>query len=111
MTTTTNHVQLKGNLGNDPEIKVFEDGGKIARLSVATNEEVFRNGEKTTTSQWHIVTAKGKLAEKVEAELKKGNFVSVEGKLVTRNYTDKNGQKKYVTEVAASEITLHKKEE
>ena len=109
--TATNRVQLTGNLGSDPEIKVFDDGGKIARFSMATQEDVFRNGEKTTAAQWHTVTAKGKIAEKVETELKKGAFVTVEGKLVTRNYVDKNGQKKYITEVVASDLVINKKPE
>ncbi len=105
-----NKVQLAGNLGNDPEIKTFENGNKLARFSMATNEEyTTRNGEKATNTQWHFVTAWGKIAERVETELKKGSFISIEGRLVNRNYTDKNGQKKYITEVVANDIAVNQK--
>ncbi|MCU0360156.1 MAG: single-stranded DNA-binding protein [Bacteroidia bacterium] len=105
-----NRVQLTGNLGNNPEIKTFENGGKLAKFSMATKEEyTTRGGEKTSDTQWHFVTAWGKIADQIEAELKKGSFVSVEGRLVTRNYTDKNGQKKYVTEIIANDVVLNQK--
>ncbi|MDI1354669.1 MAG: single-stranded DNA-binding protein [bacterium] len=105
----TNRVQLTGNLGNDPEIKTFENG-KLAKFSMATKEEyTTRSGEKASDTQWHFVIAWGKVAERVEADFKKGSFVSIEGKLVTRNYTDKNGQKKYVTEVVANDAVLNQK--
>ena len=105
-----NKVQLTGNLGNDPEIKNFESGSKLARFSMATKEEYTnRSGEKTSDTQWHYVTAWGKLAEQIESELKKGSFASVEGRLTTRNYTDKNGQKRYITEIVANEVVLNKK--
>jgi single-strand DNA-binding protein len=108
----TNRVQLTGNLGNNPEIKVFEGGNKLARFSMATKEEFFtRGGEKSTNTQWHSITVWGKLVDKIESELKKGSFVSIEGRLVTRNYTDKNGQKKYVTEVVANEVVVNQKTE
>ena len=106
-----NKVQLTGNLGNDPEIKNFENG-KLAKFSMATKEEFTnRRGEPGADVQWHFVIAWGKLAERVENELKKGSFVSIEGKLVTRNYTDKNGQKKYTTEIVANEVVLNQKQE
>ena len=105
-----NKVQLTGNLGNNPEIKIFENGNKLAKFSMATTEEyVTRSGEKSSDTQWHFITAWGKVAERIEAEFKKGSFVSIEGRLVTRNYTDKNGQKKYVTEIIANEANLHQK--
>lgn len=104
-----NRVQLTGNLGNNPEIKTFENGNKLAKFSMATKEEyTTRSGEKSTDTQWHYVTAWGKLAEQIETELKKGSFASIEGRLVTRNYTDKNGQKKYITEIVASDVVLRK---
>jgi len=107
---TTNRVQLTGNLGNDPEIKTFE-GGKLAKFSMATKEEyTTRSGERSADTQWHFIIAWGKVAERVESELKKGSFVSVEGKLATRNYIDKNGQKKYVTEIVASDVVLNQKQ-
>lgn len=105
-----NKVQLTGNLGNNPEIKIFDNGNKLARFSMATTEEfTTRNGEKSSNTQWHFITAWGKLAEHVEAEFKKGSFVSIEGRLLTRNYTDKNGQKKYITEIVANEASLNQK--
>ena len=102
-----NKVQLIGNLGNNPEVKTFEGGKKIASFSVATNES-YRNakGEKVTETQWHRVVAWGKVAEIAEKYLTKGKEVALEGKLVNRNYTDKDGAKKYITEVQVSELLL-----
>jgi len=109
--STNNKVQLTGNLGGNPEIKIFENGNKVARFSMATKEEYkTRTGEKAEDTQWHYVAAWGKMAEQIEAELKKGSFVSVEGRLTTRNYVDKNGQKRYVTEIVANEVNLKQKE-
>lgn len=108
--STINKVQLTGNLGNDPEIKTFDGGNKLARFSMATTEEyTTRNGERAKNTQWHYVTAWGKLAERIESELKKGSYVSIEGRISTRNYTDKNGQKRYITEIVASEVMLSQK--
>ena len=107
-----NRVQLTGNLGNNPEVKTFEDGNKMVKFSLATNEEYkTRKGETATETQWHFITVRGKLAQRAESELQKGSFVSVEGRLVTRNYTDKNGQKRYVTEVVASDLVVNQKGE
>lgn len=107
---TTNRVQLTGNLGNNPEIKTFENGNKLAKFSMATKEEfTTRTGEKASKTQWHFVTAWGKMAERIEAELQKGSFVSIEGRLTTRNYTDKDGHKKYVTEVVANDVFVNTK--
>ncbi len=109
--STINKVQLTGNLGNNPEIKVFENGNKVARFSIATTEEYkTKTGEKAEDTQWHFISAWGKMAEHVEAELKKGSYVSIEGRLTTRNYVDKNGVKKYITEVVANDVTLKNKE-
>ena len=107
---TVNRVQLTGNLGNKPEIKLFDNGSKVARFSMATSEELTtRKGEKTTDTQWHSISVWGKLADLVESELNKGTHVSVEGKLITRNYTDKSGQKRYVTEVLATDVLVKPK--
>src|SRR6476620_2500512 len=104
---TTNRVQLTGNLGKDPEIKTFDGGGKLAKFSLATKEEFTnRNGERSSSTTWNNITAWGKIADRVEAELQKGSFVSVEGRIQTRNYTDKDGQKKYSTEIVANDIVL-----
>ena len=105
-----NRVQLTGNTGRKPEIKTFDNGSKLARFSVATSEEYTnKNGEKAKETQWHNVTAWGKIAELVESQVDKGTYVTIEGKLVTRNYTDKSGQKKYVTEVVASDVMVKQK--
>jgi single-strand DNA-binding protein len=106
---TVNRVQLTGNLGKDPEIRQFENGKK-ATFSMATREEyTTRSGEKTQDTQWHFIVAWGKIAERIEAQLKKGSFVTIEGKLVTRNYVDKAGVKKYVTEVVANDLVVNDK--
>jgi single-strand DNA-binding protein len=102
-----NKVQLIGNLGQAPEVKTTETGKKLAQFSVATNES-YQNaqGEKVTETQWHHVVAWGKLAEIVEKYLDKGKEVAIEGKLVNRNYTDKQGVKHYITEVVANDLLL-----
>jgi single-strand DNA-binding protein len=102
-----NKVQLIGHLGNAPEIVNTEKGKKLARFSVATNENYRNNlGEKITETQWHRVIAWGKTAEIAEKYLNKGTEVALEGKLINRNYLDKEGIKKYVTEVQVNEILL-----
>jgi single-strand DNA-binding protein len=102
-----NKVQLIGNLGNAPEVKTTESGKKLARFSVATHE-TYRNaqGEKVTETTWHNLVAWGKVAEIAEKYLTKGKEVAVEGKLINRSYTDKDGNKKYVTEVEVNEILM-----
>ena len=102
-----NKVQLIGHLGSQPEVKNTESGKKLARFSVATNE-VYRNakGEKVTETQWHTLVAWGKVADIAEKFLNKGTEVAIEGKLINRNYTDKDGNKKYITEVQVNELLL-----
>lgn len=102
-----NRVQLLGNLGQDPEIKTLENGNKMAKMSVATNES-YKNaaGEFETETQWHNVIAFGKTAEIAEKYLQKGSEVLLEGKLMHRNYTDKDGQKRYISEVQVLNILL-----
>ncbi len=102
-----NKVQLIGNLGNAPEIRSIESGKKLARFSLATNETyVNAKGEKVKETQWHNLVAWGKTAELVEKYLTKGSEVVIEGKLINRNYTDKEGNKKYITEVEVSELLM-----
>lgn len=102
-----NKVQLIGNLGNNPEIRITDSGKKLARFTIATHES-YRNAkaEKVTETQWHNVIAWGKIAEIVEQFLSKGSEVAVEGKLINRNYTDKEGNKRYVTEIQVNEILM-----
>ena len=102
-----NKVQLIGNLGNAPEIKNTESGKKLARFSIATNEN-YRNakGEKVTETTWHNLVAWGKVADLAEKFLLKGTEVVIEGKLINRSYTDKDGNKKYISEVQVNELLL-----
>ncbi|MDO9157209.1 MAG: single-stranded DNA-binding protein, partial [Sediminibacterium sp.] len=91
----------------DPEVKSIGEDKKVAHLSVATNEN-YKNakGEKVTETQWHNVVAWGKLADIAEKYLVKGTEVVIEGKLINRNYTDKQGVKRYATEVQANELLI-----
>ena len=102
-----NKVQLIGNLGNSPEVRTFDGGRKMARFSMATNES-YRNaqGERVTDTQWHNLIAWGKLADIAEQFLIKGKEVAVEGKLINRSYNDKEGNKRYVTEIQVNELLL-----
>jgi len=107
MNTLRNKVQLIGNLGQNPEVKELNGGKKVAKFSLATNE-TYKNkaGEKVTDTQWHNLVAWGKTADIIEKYLKKGSEVAVEGKLLNRNYTDKEGVKRYVTEIQVSELLM-----
>ena len=107
MNTLRNKVQLIGNLGNNPEIITLDSGKKLAKFSIATNE-TYKNaqGEKITDTQWHNVVAWNKTAEIAEKYLEKGREVAIEGKLTTRSYDDKDGVKRYTTEVIISELLL-----
>ena len=107
MNALKNKVQLIGNLGQDPEILVFDDGKKLAKFSIATSDS-YKNthGEKVEETQWHAVVAWGKLAEIVENYLVKGKQVAIEGRLTHRSYTNKNGDNRYVTEVRCNELLM-----
>jgi single-strand DNA-binding protein len=100
-------VQLIGNLGINPEIKKLESGKKIAKFSLATNE-TYKNskGEKVDDTQWHNLIAWGKTAELIEKYLQKGSEVAIEGKLTNRSYDDKDGIKRYITEIVVNEILM-----
>lgn len=107
MNTLRNKVQLIGNLGNTPEIITLDSGKKLAKFSIATNES-YKNaqGEKITETQWHNLVAWNKTAEIVEKYLEKGNEIAVEGKLTSRSYDDKDGNKRYITEVVVNELLM-----
>jgi len=107
MSGIQNKVQLIGNLGKDPEVKSFKSGKLKANFSLATSEN-YKNskGEKVTDTQWHNIVAWGKIAEIAENYLQKGNKVAIEGKLVHRVYDDKEGNKKYITEVVANSVMM-----
>ena len=107
MNALKNKVQLIGNLGNAPEVKNTEKGKKLAKFSIATNETYYNaKGEKVTETQWHNLVAWGKVAELVEKYLTKGSEVAIEGKLMNNNYMDKDGNKRYSTEVQVHELLL-----
>ena len=100
-----NSVRLLGNVGNNPEVKTFEDGNKVARLSLATHEVYYnKKKEKTTITEWHALTFWGKKAELVENYVSKGDRLLVEGKLKYSNYTDKDGILRYRTEIEIAEL-------
>lgn len=107
MSTIKNHVQLIGNVGQEPSITNLENGKKVARFSLATNE-YYKNdkGEKVQNTEWHSIVAWGKTAEIIEKYAVKGKEIGVSGKLQSRSYVDNEGVTRYVTEVEANEILL-----
>ena len=107
MNTLRNKVQLIGNLGQDPEIINLESGKKLARFTLATNESYKNtNGEKITDTQWHQIVAWGKTADIIEKYVVKGKEVAIDGKLTTRTWQDKDGMKRYTTEVVCKELLM-----
>ncbi len=102
-----NSVRLIGFLGADPDIKVIGEKKKLAKVSIATSDS-FKNekGEKIEETQWHNLVMWDGLAAIAEQYLRKGSEVSVEGKLSTRSYTDKEGVKRYFTEVLVNELLM-----
>ena len=107
MNTLRNKVQLIGNMGNDPEIISLEGGKKLAKFSMVTND-TYKNGagEKVTETQWHNIIAWNKTADIIEKYVQKGKEIMIEGKLTTRSYENKEGEKKYITEVVCNELLL-----
>ena len=111
MTRLKNRVQLIGRLGNEPEVRSFDSGKKMATFSLATNETYYNNkGEKITDTQWHNIVVWGKKADIVEEYLKKGSEVAIEGKLINRSY-EHEGVKKYTTEINLNELLMMGKKE
>ncbi|MCM4156264.1 single-stranded DNA-binding protein [Gramella sp. AN32] len=107
MSTLKNHVQLIGNVGQEPTVTNLESGKKVARFSIATTEHHKNNkGEKVQSTDWHTVVAWGKTAEIIENYVGKGKEIAITGKLRTRTYTTDDGNQRYVTEVEANEILL-----
>ncbi|MBN1598873.1 MAG: single-stranded DNA-binding protein [Bacteroidales bacterium] len=110
MKNLRNRVQLIGNLGIDPEVKVFDGGRKLAKFSLATSQSYTNgNGEKVKDTQWHNIIAWGKLAETAEKYLKKGSEIALEGKIVYRSYDTKEGQTRYMTEIVLNDFLMFPK--
>ncbi len=107
MNALKNRVQLIGNLGMDPEVRLFETDKKMAKVSIATHE-VYKNskGERVQDTQWHNLVMWGRTAEIADKFLQKGQEVAIEGKLVTRSWETKEGDKRYTTEVVVTELVM-----
>jgi single-strand DNA-binding protein len=102
-----NKVQLIGNLGKDPELKVFEGGNSLARFPIATSETYTnRSGEEVTQTEWHTIVLRRGLAEVADKYLKKGDRVYIEGKIRTRSWQDQSGDTRYTTEVQADQMIM-----
>lgn len=103
-----NKVILVGNLGKDPEVRHLESGAVVANFPLATSETYKdrKTGERITQTEWHNIVIWRGLAEVAEKYLKKGSSVYVEGKLRTRSWDDKEGNKRYTTEIVADNMTM-----
>ena len=103
-----NKVILIGNLGRDPELRYTQSGQAVANFSLATSEswKDKNSGERKESTEWHRITTWGKTAELASQYLSKGRTVYVEGRLQTREYEDKDGIKRKVTEVVANNVTF-----
>ena len=110
---TLNKVQLIGRLGKDPEVQKFDGDNMVVRFPLATNESYKdKNGQLVESTDWHNIVAWRKLGQIAEQYVKKGMSIYVEGKIRSRSYDDKDGVKRYVTEIVADNfIMLDKKEE
>lgn len=107
MNALRNKVQLIGRLGQDPEIITFDDGNKLAKFSMATDDSYKdKNGDKVERTDWHNIVVKGGLVKIVEEYVTKGKEIAIEGKLTTRSYETKDGEKRYITEIHCTELLL-----
>ena len=105
---SVNKVTLLGNLGKDPELKVFEGGNKLARFPLATSESYTnRNGEKVEQTDWHNVVARAGYADVADKYIKKGDKVYVEGRIKTRSWEDRTTQQqRYITEIIVDDLVM-----
>ncbi|MEM6514871.1 MAG: single-stranded DNA-binding protein [Bacteroidota bacterium] len=107
MNALRNKVQLIGRLGQDPEIMTFQDGNKMAKFSMATDDSYKdNNGNKVERAYWHKVIVKGGLVKVVENYVNKGQEIAIEGKLTNRSWEDKEGNKRYTTEIVCNELLM-----
>ncbi len=102
-----NLVILDGRLGQDVEIKTILNGQQVAKLSLATSDIYTKDNEKIEKTEWHTIIAWGKTAENIHKLCKKGDSISVHGKLQYRSWEDQQGQKRYTTEILCNEFKLH----
>jgi single-strand DNA-binding protein len=102
-----NYVCLIGRLGKDPEIKVTESGKKVANFSIATSKHYKdSSGNKQENTSWHNIVAWENVAKVIQNYVKKGSLIQIVGELSSRTYTDKQGNKRYLTEVVAQSVVL-----
>jgi len=102
-----NKVILVGNLGKDPEVRHLEGGAVVAKFPLATSESYkTKDGQKIDQTEWHNVVMWRGLAESAEKYLRKGSLIYVEGKIRTRSWDDKDGNKRYATEIIADTMTM-----
>jgi len=102
-----NKVILVGRLGADPEVRYMQDGTMVTNFRLATDEQwKDKSGEKVQRTEWHRVVAFRKLAEICGNYLSKGRLVYIEGKMQTRSWEDKDGQKRFTTEIVASNMQM-----
>ena len=108
MAGTINKVILIGHLGDEVKMHYFEGGNSIGRFSLATNETYTnkQTGEKVTTTEWHNIVVRNKLAEICEKYLKKGDKVYCEGRIKTRQWQAEDGSKRYTTEIHVIDMTF-----
>ncbi len=108
MAGTLNKVMLIGNLGKDPEIMHFDNGGSLVKFPIATSETYTnREGQRITNTEWHsiVINAKG-LVDVAHKYLKKGHKVYLEGRIKTRKWQDQTGADRYTTEIQANQMTM-----
>jgi len=102
-----NKLFLTGNVGKEPEVKKLDGGNTVVKFPFATSETYKdKSGEKVTNTEWHNIIAWNKLAEIIENWVKKGDKLALIGKITYRNYEDKDGNKKYFTEVVCSDMEM-----
>ncbi|MBW6479546.1 MAG: single-stranded DNA-binding protein [Bacteroidales bacterium] len=102
-----NKVILIGNLGKDPDVRSLESGAKVANFTIATTEYFKgKDGQRQEATEWHNIVLWNQLAELAEKYLKKGNSIYLEGRIKTRSYDDKDGVKKYITEIFGNQMTF-----
>ena len=107
MSNLRNKVQLIGRVGNTPEVIQLESGKKLVKFSMATNDSYKNaNGDKVEDTQWHNLIVWNNLTNVVEQYVKKGDELAIEGKLTNKSYDDKEGNKRYVSEIIVNELLM-----